>query len=114
MTNKLWECPLKVERGSYEQMPSEWLGAMVVFYVGAASYEDALSKAVHVIRHKGMVFVDLVGGQVLQLDPDRWWDGYVMAKYPEYRNAFPSQEQIHEVVSEGLVFHGPFAGWDRE
>jgi hypothetical protein len=114
VTNKLWQCPLKVERGSYEQMPAGLLGAMVNFYVGAASYEEALTKVVHVIRLKGLIFVDLVGGKVMQLDPDLWWDGYVLANYPEYSDVFPPQEQIHDIVSEGLVFHGPFAGWDRE
>jgi hypothetical protein len=70
VTNKLWQCPLQVERGSYEQMPAEWVGAVVNFYVGAASYEEALTKAVQVLRHKGMIFVDLVGGKVALLDPD--------------------------------------------
>ena len=114
MTNKLWQCPLKVRRGSYEAMPPEWLGAIVNFYVGATSYEEALTKAVHAVRHKGMIFVDLVDGKVMQLDPDLWWDGHVMAHYPEYRDLFPSQDRIRSVVGEGLVFHGPFAGWDRE
>ncbi len=114
MTNKLWQCPLKVERGSYQQMPAHWLGAIVNFYVGAASYEEALIRAVQVVRHMGMTFVDLVDGKVMQLDPDKWWDGYVMANFPEHHAFFPSQDRIHGIVSEGLVFHGPFAGWDRE
>lgn len=114
MKNQLWRCPLKVSRGSYEQMPPDWLGAFVNFYVGAATYEEALTKAVHVVRHQGMVFVDLVDGKVTQLDPDLWWDGYVMANYPEYSDYFPTQAEVLGVVRDGLVFHGPFAGWDRE
>ena len=46
MTNKLWQCSLKVERGTYEDMPKTWLGASVNYYVGAATYEEALEKAV--------------------------------------------------------------------
>ena len=114
MTNKLWQCPLKVERGSYQQMPAHWLGAIVNFYVGAPTYEEALMKAVQVLRQMGMVFVDLANGQVMQLDPSKWWDGHVIANFPEHYAFFPSQDQINNIVSEGLVFHGPFAGWDRE
>jgi hypothetical protein len=112
--NKLWQCPLKVERGSYGQMPADWRGAIVSFYVGAPSHEEALTKAVQVLRHKGMIFVDLVDGKVMQLDPDKWWDGHVMSNFSEYYREFPAQDQIASIVSEGLVFHGPFFGWDRE
>jgi hypothetical protein len=114
MTNKLWQCPIKVERGSYQQMPAHWLGAIVNFYVGAASHEEALMRAVQVLRHMGMVFVDLVDGKVIQLDHEKWWDEYVMANFPEHYAFYPSQDQIHSIVNEGLVCHGPFAGWDRE
>ena len=74
MTNKLWQCVLQVERGTYQQMPAHWRGAMVDFYCGAQSHEEALMKAVQVLRHMGMVFVDLVDGKVMQLDPSNWWD----------------------------------------
>lgn len=90
------------------------LGAIVNFYVGAASREEALMRAVQVLRHMGMVFVDLVDGKVIQLDHEKWWDEYVMVNFPEHYAFYPSQDQIHSIVNEGLVCHGPFAGWDRE
>lgn len=113
VTNKLWACPLQVERGTNQEMPESWLGACVVFYVGAITHEAALEKAVTVLRHKGMIFVDLLDGKVIQLDPTQWWEGHVLAQYPEYAQHFPSQEEVLRIVREGLVFHGPFAGWDR-
>ena len=113
MTNKLWQCPVKVERGTYTDMPETWVGASVNYYVGAETYEEALKKAVSVLRSMGMVFVDLYDGKVMQLNPDEWWDGYVMANYSEYSNHFPSQTEVLNVVKEGLVFHGPFAGWEH-
>lgn len=95
-------------------MPPHWVGAVVNFYVGAVTYEEALTKAVQVLRHKGMNFVDLVGGKVMQLNPDVWWNDYVMANYSEYSEYFPSQDEIGGIVNEGLVFHGPFGGGDHE
>lgn len=47
VTNKLWKCPLHVDRGCYQEMPAEWLGAAVNVYIGAETYEEALTKAVH-------------------------------------------------------------------
>ena len=114
MENKLWQCPLKVKRGTYEEMPETWIGATVSYYVGAPTYEEALTKAVTVLKSQGMEFVDLLDGKVIQLDPNEWWEGYVLENYAEYSDHFPSQETIIEVVTEGTVFHGPFAGWEAE
>ena len=44
MTNKLWQCPLKIERGTYSDMPESWLGASVNYYVGAENHQEALKK----------------------------------------------------------------------
>ncbi|AFU99763.1 hypothetical protein [Simiduia agarivorans] len=114
MNNKLWQCPIKVERGTYEAMPDTWAGAAVNYYVGAATYEEALTKAVKVVQSLGMIFVDLLDGKVMQLDPENWWEGYVMANYSDYSDYFPAQDEVLRIVREGLVFHGPFAGWGRE
>ncbi len=94
MENKFWKCPVKVKRGTYEEMPESWIGAAVSYYVGAVTDEDALSKAVSVLTSQGMEFVDLLGGQVIQLDPDEWWEGYVMRNYAEYSEHFPDQDAV--------------------
>jgi hypothetical protein len=112
LDNKFWKCPVKVKRGSYEEMPESWIGAAVSYYVGAATDEEALTKAVSALKSHGMEFVDLLGGKVIQLDPDEWWDGYVMEIYAEHSEHFPDQDAVKKVVLEGSVFHGPFAGWE--
>ena len=114
LENKFWQCPIKVKRGSYEEMPESWIGAAVSFYVGAETNEEALTKATSVLTSQGMEFVDLLGGQVIQLDPTEWWEGYVMVNYAEYSDHFPDQETVMKVVAEGTVFHGPFAGWEAK
>ncbi|MEM8715261.1 MAG: hypothetical protein AAGE92_05710 [Cyanobacteria bacterium P01_G01_bin.4] len=114
MENKLWQCPLEVKRGMYEAMPDSWLGAVVNYYVGAPTYQEALAKAVATLQSQGMEFVDLSGGQVFQLDPSQWWEGHVVAEYAEYSDYFPSQAEIETLVLNGGVCHGPFAGWHKE
>jgi len=113
MDNKLWECPLQIERGSNTKMPDSWLGAFVTYYVGARNYKEALQKAVSAVSSEGYIFKDIVDGQVFQVDSDRWWEGYVMKAHPEFSNYFPSQSRVKEIVRGGLLFHGPFIGWDR-
>ncbi len=112
--NKLWKCPLKVNRGSFEQLPKEWLGAFVNFYAVAPSYEDACDKAVSIAKSMGMENVELTESEPAEIDPEDWWDGYVLPNYPGISDSFPSQEQILEIVDKGMVFHGPFAGWKNE
>ena len=114
MENKFWKCPVKLKRGTYEEMPESWIGAAVSYYVGAATDEDALSKAVSALESQGMEFVDLLGGQVIQLDPNEWWDGFVMRNYAEFSEHFPDQGAVNKVVLEGGIFHGPFAGWEAK
>jgi len=62
----------------------------------------------------GMVFIDLHNAKVVRLNPTEWWDGYVMVNFSEYSSYFPSQEEIFNMVQDGGVFHGPFAGWEDE
>ena len=112
MTNKLWLFPLRVARGSFQQMPADWRGAVVNFYVGAPTHQEGLLKAMTVVHGLGLVFVDLVDGSVSELDPGKWWDGYVIANFPDQQAAFPRQDQIRAIVDKGQVFHGPFVGGD--
>lgn len=114
MTNKLWQCPIIVKRGTYAETPQSWLGASVNYYVGAPTHDEALTKAVKALQSMGMTFVDLVDAKVMQLDHKTWWDVYVMANYPDYCEYFPTQEQVLNAVNKGLVFHGPFAGREHE
>ena len=114
MLNKLWQCPFKVKRGTYEEMPKTWLGASVNYYVGAQTYEEALNKAITELNSRGMIFIELYNGKVNQIDPEQWWEGHVIANYSEYTKLFPSQEEVISIVKEGLVFNGPFAGWEHE
>lgn len=84
------------------------------YYIGAPTHEEALTKAVTVIQSQGMEFVELLDNKVIQLDADQWWEGYVMANYAEYKDYFPDQDAVIEIVTDGTVFHGPFAGWESD
>ena len=103
-----------MKRGTDDIITESWIGAVVNYYVGAPTYQEALSKAVSILSDQGMELIDLWGGQVFQLELDRWWDGHVIANYEEHRDSFPGQDEIAKLVAEGAVFHGPFAGWDFE
>ncbi len=112
--NKLWKCSLKVNRGSFVELPEDWQGAFVNFYAGAPSYEDACNKAVSLAKSMGMECVELTHSRLAELNPEDWWDGYVLLNYPEICDSFPSREEILEIVDKGMIFHGPFAGWKNE
>ena len=112
--NKLWKCPLKVKRGSFNELPENWQGAYVNFFTGAPTYEDACNKVISVARSMGMESVEQTESKPIEINPEEWWDEYVLPNYFEYSGSFPSQEEILEIVDKGMVFHGPFAGWKSE
>lgn len=113
-TNLLFECPIVVSSGTNEDMPKEWKGAIISYYVAAPDYEAALNRAANDLKSDGYKFEDVYEGKVIQLDPTVWWDQYVMEKWSEYADDFPSQEDIEVIVITGGIHKGPALGWGNE
>ena len=113
-SNLLFECPILVSRGANEEMPKEWKGAILTYFVAAEDYEAALFKAVNDLKSDGYKFENVYDGKVNQLDPSKWWDEYVMEKWSEYADHFPSQNDIEVIVKTGGIHKGPALGWETE
>lgn len=109
--NLLWECPLQIERGSSTDMPEDWLGAFVSYFVAAPTYEVALRAAVAAASERGYVFKDVPGGQVFQIELHSGWKQYVAQRYKGYEAHFPSAAEFERIMEAGGLFHSPFAGW---
>ena len=112
--NLLFECPIVVSRGTNMEMPNEWKGAILNYYVAAKDYEAALLRAADHLKDEGYKFENIYDGKVNQLDPDIWWEQYVMEKWYEYADHFPSQEDIEIILLTGGLHKGPALGWDNE
>lgn len=108
---KLWKVPLHVGRGTSTEMPANLAGAYVFVYVSAPDHEEAVTRAVGHLRGRGFEFLDLEGGQVLQLDPTKW-DSYVYATWAAYRPHFPAQAEVISKMPGGFLFCGPFASYE--
>ncbi|WP_100916031.1 hypothetical protein [Pseudoalteromonas spongiae] len=113
-TNLLFECPIVVSRGTNQEMPQEWKGAILSYYVAAPDYESALLRATDDLKSDGYKFENVHDGKVSQLDPAVWWEQYVMEKWTEYSDHFPSQEDIQVLVVTGGIHKGPVLGWENE
>jgi hypothetical protein len=113
-TNLLFECPIVVSRGSNIEMPKEWKGAVLSYYVAAPDYEAALLRAANDLKSDGYKFENVYDGKVHQLDPAVWWEQYVMEKWSEYSDHFPSQEDIQVLVVTGGICKGPAMGWEND
>jgi hypothetical protein len=109
-SNLLFECPIVVSRGANEDMPKEWKGAILTYFVAAKDYEAALLKAANDLKSEGYKFENVYDGKVNQLDPRKWWDQYVMEKWKEYSDHFPSQDDIEVIVMTGGMHKGPAFG----
>jgi hypothetical protein len=113
-SNLLFECPLVVSRGNSQDMPEEWIGAILNYFVAAKDYEAALYKSVNDLRSDGYKFESVHDGKVNQLDPTVWWEQYVMEKWPEYADHFPSQEDIEIILVTGGIHKGLALGWEND
>ena len=113
-SNFLFECPIVVSRGTNPDWPPEWKGAILNYFVAAKDYETALVKAVKDLRSSGYQFENVYDGKVNQLDPTVWWEQYVMEKWSEYIDHFPSQEDIEIILITGGLHVGPALGWENE
>jgi hypothetical protein len=113
-SNSLFECPIVVSRGTNEHMPKEWKGALLTYFVAEKDYESALLKAANDLKLDGYKFENVYDGKVNQLDPKKWWSEYVMEKWNEYSDHFPSQGDIEIMVKTGGIYKGPALGWETE
>jgi len=113
-TNLLFECPIVVSRGANQEMPREWKGAILCYYVAAPDYESALLRAADDLKSDGYRYENVHDGKVSQLDPAVWWEKYVMEKWSEYSDHFPSQEDIQVLIATGGIHKGPALGWENE
>lgn len=113
-SNLLFECPIVVSRGTNEQMPKEWKGAILTYFIAAEDYESALFKAANDLKLDGYKFENVYDGKVNQLDPSKWWSECVMDKWSEYSDHFPSQDDIEIIVKTGGIHKGPALGWETE
>src|SRR5690606_31667552 len=106
-SNLLFECPMVVSRGANEVMPKEWKGAILTYFVAAEDFETALFKAVNDLKLDGYKFENVFDGKVNQLDPSKWWNEYVLERWSEYSDHFPSQNDIEIIVKTGGMYKGP-------
>lgn len=112
-TNRLFEIPVRVRRGSSCPMPANLIGAYVFCYASAQNHLDATRNAVLQLARDGYIFEELVGGKVHERDPMQW-NVYVNSTWPECKDSFPKQEEMPRLIATGAVFFGPFIGYERE
>lgn len=108
--NALFRCPIRVSRGTSTGMPSQFDEAIVECFVAAPEWQGATRLAVGHLQSMGLVFEDLHGRQVEQLDP-QLWDEWVASSWPEFPGYFPPQADMLRFIKAGGVFRGPFLAW---
>jgi len=109
--NSLFIATFKIERGTNTQIPPNLKGALVAAFSAAPDPESAIKLAASRLSSQGFKIVD-IQTKVQQLDPNKWQE-YVQNVWPEFKDRFPSQAQVVSGVKEGVVFFGPFAGYEQ-
>lgn len=107
--NKLYEFTMKILRGDSTEMPDGLTGAYVTCYAAAPDYQASVRKGVLAITQMGYKFDDLRDG--VREIPLASWAEYLGKVWPEYANQMPTVAQLPDLVTEGQIFFGPFAGF---
>jgi hypothetical protein len=111
-TSVLFLIPVQIGRGSSSSMPPSVLGAYVPVFAAAANQEAAAKAAASKLTAQGYEFLG-VKGQIRKLDPHKWSE-FVDASFPAYKSKLPNQDTVIAGLAEGIVFFGPFAGYDKQ
>jgi hypothetical protein len=109
--NSLFLVTVKIGRGSNISMPQPLVGAYVPVFVAGSNLEAAAKAAVSKLVAQGFEFLD-IDGPIRQLDPNEW-SVFIDASFPEFKSQFPNQDAVIAGLTEGNVFFGPFAGYER-
>jgi hypothetical protein len=110
--NKLFLINVHVGRGSNTDMPRKLIGAFIPVFVAASDSEAAVLEVVKQLKEQGFALLDVPDEKIYQLDPLDW-QSYVESTWPEFESQFPSQEVVIAGLPYGLMFFGPFAGYDK-
>ena len=113
MGNNLYLINLHIGRGTSSEMPEPLVGACVPSFAVASDPESAARQVVSNLAGRGFEFLGIADNKIHQLDPSAW-DSYVKSAWPELASAFPSQEQVQAGLVSGLLFFGPFAGYQSQ
>ena len=110
MSNRLYLAGIKVLRGTNEEMPPELAGAVASCFAAGHDYQAAVRASVWALEQMGFEF-DSVVGEVVEVPVDGW-DGYVSEVWSDAADLLPRQAELPEIVKDGGVFFGPFAGFE--
>ena len=108
--NHLYEISVSVKRGPSCPMLPNFIGAYVTCYVSAPDYRSAAECLVLKLKDEGYIFEN-IQGQIYELDPSKWQE-YVDEKWSEFKDHFPTQEEIDHKVESGEIFYSPFMGYE--
>lgn len=111
--DKLYRITLHIGRGTNTEMPANLIGAYVPVFVGADGHEAAAFKAVSEVTSRGFSFIDIVDGQIHELDPHNW-DAFVMEAWPDFVAEFPAQSKVIETLRTEFIFVGPYASYEEQ
>lgn len=101
---------MKVLRSKDCDLPANMQGAYVTTYAGATDFRSAVQKAVVAVTNMNYRFDD-VQGKVREIPVSSWSD-YVSKVWPDYSARLPNQEELPLLVERGMVFFGPFMGFE--
>jgi hypothetical protein len=110
MSNHLYLAGIKVLRGTNEEMPAELAGAVASCFAAGHDYQAAVRSSVWALERMGFEFASVVG-DVVEVPVERW-DDYVAEVWSDAADLLPRQADLPEILKEGGVFFGPFAGFE--
>ncbi len=94
------------------KIPPPMIGAWVTAFTRAEDVERAVKAAAATLRGMGFEIKEL--SPTARTLPVANWDAFIVENFREFKDRFPSQADIEQVLDQKDVIFSPFAGFEKE
>jgi len=112
--NKLFVVPILIERGENEHMPIDWKQAIQLYIVAEGDMLLALNRAVAEVQIQKFKMVSIFKSKILGVEPDAWWNDFVLDRWVNEKDKFPSQTSVNALVRTGGLIRTICMEWNDD
>ena len=109
--NKLYSIALIVKHGENEDMPEHWEQGIQLYITAAETIDLALHRTMAEAEIQKFQVERVFQDQILQIEPQSYWEDFVMDRFATSKDQMPSQEDINSLIKCGGLISSLCMQW---